>query len=49
VSIALVEAALDTVTPGLTGLVLDTILLINSQVAVRIWYGAMAFITLYLT
>jgi len=49
IGIALLQATLNAITPGLTVIVLNTILLINSQIAVRIGYGVMALITLYLT
>jgi len=47
--VTLLQATINAITPGFTLLVLDTILLINNQIAVRIWYGVMAFITLNLT
>jgi hypothetical protein len=46
--VALLQAALDAIAPGFTFLVLDTILLINSQITVRIRYRLMALITFYL-
>jgi uncharacterized membrane protein len=46
--VALLQAALNAIAPGLTFLVLNTVFLINSQIAVRIGYGVMALIALYL-
>jgi hypothetical protein len=47
--IALLQATLNAIALGLTVFVFNTILLINSQIAVRIGYGVMALITLDLT
>jgi hypothetical protein len=47
--IALLQTALNAIAPGLTIPVLNTVLLINTQIAVRIWDGVMALITFYLT
>jgi hypothetical protein len=47
--IALLQAALNAVAPDLAFLVLNAILFIDSQIAVRIGYGLMALITFYLT
>jgi hypothetical protein len=46
--IALLQATLNAIAPGFTLLVLDTILLINSQITVRIRYRLRALITFYL-
>jgi len=48
-SIALFQATLDTVAAGLALIILNTVLLINSQITLRIWYGALTLITADLT
>jgi hypothetical protein len=47
-SITLLQATLNAIAPGLTFLVLNTILLINSQIALSIRYCVMTLITFYL-
>jgi hypothetical protein len=47
--IAFLQATLNAIAPGLTFFGLSTIHLIHHQIAVRVWNGMMALITLYLT
>jgi hypothetical protein len=48
VGIPLLQAALDAITPGLTLIILDAVLFVDSQIAVGVGDGITALITFYL-